>query len=381
MSEEARLVLEAAQVEQQRLVGDAPDYRDRQATQGAGEPVSARPAPRAARRANGEAGTGQRLDRQRAGADLARAGHDFDCVPIRQRALRAAARAARAGIDIVAATRQDAQRRQALRRADQDRDRACSVASIAASRILSIRSARFMRIAVDARDEILATDDEAGLRTAEQLVARERHEIGTGRERVSATVGSRGRPKRDRSISVPEPRSSTSGTPRARARIARSRVDTSAREAFDAIVRRVHLEQRVRSWRRARPRSRAGAYGWSCRPRRASRPARLMISGIRNAPPISISSPRETISSTTLRERIEHDQHGGGVVVDDGGVLGARQLRTAGRARGRRARRAGPPRDRTRARRRCAWPRSRPRSPPRRAARGRDSCAGPCRSG
>ncbi len=51
-----------------------------------------------------------------------------------------------------------------------------------------------------------------------------------------------------------------------------------------------------------------------------------MISGMRKAPPISISSPRETIASRPLRQRVEHEQHGGGIVVDDGGVLGAGQL-------------------------------------------------------
>ena len=51
-----------------------------------------------------------------------------------------------------------------------------------------------------------------------------------------------------------------------------------------------------------------------------------MMSGMRNAPPISISSPRETIASRPLRQRVEHEQHRGGVVVDDGRVLGAGQL-------------------------------------------------------
>ena len=51
-----------------------------------------------------------------------------------------------------------------------------------------------------------------------------------------------------------------------------------------------------------------------------------MMSGMRKAPPISISSPRETIASRPLAERVEDEQHGGGVVVDDGRVLGAGQL-------------------------------------------------------
>ena len=56
-----------------------------------------------------------------------------------------------------------------------------------------------------------------------------------------------------------------------------------------------------------------------------------MMSGMRKAPPISISSPRETIASLALRQRVEHQQHGGGVVVDDGRGLGAGQFARAGR--------------------------------------------------
>ena len=55
-------------------------------------------------------------------------------------------------------------------------------------------------------------------------------------------------------------------------------------------------------------------------------PARAMMSGIRKAPPISISSPRETIASRPCGQRVQGEEHGGGVVVDDGGVLGAGQL-------------------------------------------------------
>ena len=66
-----------------------------------------------------------------------------------------------------------------------------------------------------------------------------------------------------------------------------------------------------------------------------------MMSGMRNAPPISISSPRETIASRPRASVLRHEQHGGGVVVDDGRVLGAGQFAQQRRARGRRARRAG----------------------------------------
>ena len=44
-----------------------------------------------------------------------------------------------------------------------------------------------------------------------------------------------------------------------------------------------------------------------------------------------------------LRQRVEHEQHGGGVVVDDGRVLGAGQLAQQAAHDGRRARRGWPP--------------------------------------
>ena len=51
-----------------------------------------------------------------------------------------------------------------------------------------------------------------------------------------------------------------------------------------------------------------------------------MMSGMRNAPPISISSPRETIASRPWASVLSTEQHRGGIVVDDGRVLGAGQL-------------------------------------------------------
>jgi hypothetical protein len=56
-----------------------------------------------------------------------------------------------------------------------------------------------------------------------------------------------------------------------------------------------------------------------------------MISGMRKAPPISISSPRGSFGSrhdrlAALGQRVEHEQDSCGVVVDHGGVLGAGQF-------------------------------------------------------
>jgi hypothetical protein len=53
-------------------------------------------------------------------------------------------------------------------------------------------------------------------------------------------------------------------------------------------------------------------------------PALAITSGMRKAPPISTSSPRETMTSAT-RQRRNRQQHRRRVVVDHGGGLGARQ--------------------------------------------------------
>ncbi len=116
------------------------------------------------------------------------------------------------------------------------------------------------------------------------------------------------------------------------ARCARASIAASSRsvdlrgETLDAVVRGVDLQHKPGLRRRSRRHS-------PCRcvrlvvPTSTSRaPARAMMSGMRNAPPISISSPRETIASRPLRQRVEHEQHRGGVVVDDRRVLGAGEL-------------------------------------------------------
>ena len=105
-----------------------------------------------------------------------------------------------------------------------------------------------------------------------------------------------------------------------------------------------------------------------------------MMSGTRNAPPISISSPRETIDLLAKGERVEHQHHGGGVVVDDRRGLGAGQV--AQQRRDMIVALAPPPGRQVEFQRGRAAHRLgrglggfRPA-----AARGRDWCAAPCRS-
>ncbi len=54
------------------------------------------------------------------------------------------------------------------------------------------------RIGPQFRDDFRSSDNDAALRTAQQFVAAEQHKVGTAR-RLSLTIGSSGRPKRDRS--------------------------------------------------------------------------------------------------------------------------------------------------------------------------------------
>ena len=148
------------------------------------------------------------------------------------------------------------------------------------------------------------------------------------------------------------------------------------READDAVVAGVDLqEERRRRADRARG-SRRRACGSSCPTSRSRAPLFAITSGMRKLPPISTSSPRDTTHLASGGQRVQRQEHGGRVVVDDERGLGAGEraqvvgdervavaapaggeveLEVDGAARGRDDRR---------------------RSPPRRAARGRGWCAG-----
>ena len=75
-----------------------------------------------------------------------------------------------------------------------------------------------------------------------------------------------------------------------------------------------------------RARSPAGACGWWCRPRRSLAPgARHDVGHAERAADLDQLAARDD-DLAAARQRVEHEQHRGGVVVDDGRVLGAGQL-------------------------------------------------------
>ena len=100
------------------------------------------------------------------------------------------------------------------------------------------------RVAPELLDEVRASHDDAGLRAAEQLVAAERDEVRAVGERVGD-----GRLVRRHAVAAaraaPTRRRSRNGTPRLRASAARSRAGVLAREAHDAVVRGMDLEDRA----------------------------------------------------------------------------------------------------------------------------------------
>ena len=96
-----------------------------------------------------------------------------------------------------------------------------------------------------------------------------------------------------RSSSSPDPASTTTGGPS----VASSATERRLGEADHAVVRRVHLQHDRGSLRDRALVVGARACGWSCPPRPACAPVSARISGTRNPPPISTSSPRDTSTS------------------------------------------------------------------------------------
>src|SRR6185312_8427231 len=109
-------------------------------------------------------------------------------------------------------------------------------------------------------------DDEPGLRTAEQLVARKRHQIGA----VPYRLGD-GRLVREAETRQIGERAGAEIVREQRLALMRQRGEVAGRhvggEALDAIIRGVNLEYPAR-WRRHSP---SHGCGWWCRPREGSR--------------------------------------------------------------------------------------------------------------
>ena len=185
LGDEARLVLrfQAAQVEMVGIVADMADDRLRQGAEGRFE-CEQGSARLFCARAKDQRGRRQPFDRQGAAADLAAARRDRDR---RQRAdggLQRRAAGVRPGRAISARrARQQAQRRQPLGQTIR--------VAVQAQRRFERRQRRLadaqgalQRVLLDLGDQVLAADDQPGLRAAEQLVAGEGDDVGAGGQRL-----------------------------------------------------------------------------------------------------------------------------------------------------------------------------------------------------
>ena len=176
------------------------------------------------------------------------------------------------------------------------------------------------RMAPQPADQLGAAADDPGLRPAEELVARERDEVGARRRCSRGASGSSAS-----GAKLPEPRSSSSGSPWRRATAASS---FSAGRSVNPTVRK---------------------FDWCTRRSSAvSAPdRRLVVGGARAVRRPHLHQPRsgalqhlvdpEAVADldqlaarddhlATVGERGDREQQGGGVVVDDEGVLGAGEL-------------------------------------------------------
>ena len=162
---------------------------------------------------------------------------------------------------------------------------------------------------------------------------------------------------------MPEPRSLTSGTPAERASLASSLRRDLLGKALDAIVRGVDLEDEraISGVECGLVVLSMGAVGGADLDQARPRP-RHDIRHAEGAADLDQFAARDDRPAAVARERVERQQHRGGVVVDQCRVLARRSARRQARADDRRARRACRWKGRIRARRRCAWPRPQPRS-------------------
>ena len=184
------------------------------------------------------------------------------------------------------------------------------------------------RMAREQRDEVGAADDDPGLRSAEQLVAREGDERRAGVEALAharLVAEPRGRRRRATACArraAPIPASTTTGGPERRELGDRRRLG----EADHAVVRRVHLEhERGALGDRALVVGPAGAVGGAD----LDEPGAGLGEDLGNAEAAAdldqLAARHDHLA--VARQRREHEQHRGRVVVDDEAGLGAARER------------------------------------------------------
>ena len=186
------------------------------------------------------------------------------------------------------------------------------------------------RVAGAAGDEVGAPGDDPGLRAAEQLVAAERDERGAGLDglaggRLGGQPGRRVRAGPPRARDVEEAAAEVDDDGRAERRQLGDRGVLD--EAVDAVVARVHLEHEgdVGPGTVDGPAvvGEPGAVGRAD----VDEPGAGLLHHLGDAEPtadLDALAPADR-HVPSGGERGEHEQHRGGVVVDDDGVLGAAQ--------------------------------------------------------
>ena len=235
----------------------------------------------------------------------------------------------------------------------------------------------FHRIARDALDQMPAADDEAGLRTAQELVAGEGDDIDARFDRLAR----RGLMRQAPGLEIDQ-RAAAEILDQRQALLAGERHQLGRRhrlgEARDGVIRGMDLHDR-----RGVGADRGGiilemrAVGGADLDQAAAGPGHD-VGNAEGAADLDQFAARDD-HLAPLGQRVQHQQHRGGVVVDGGGGFRAGQPQQPGgdmvvalAARRR-------PRGRTPASWASAWPRPPPGWPPPRAARGRGWCAAPCR--
>ena len=180
---EAAFVVEAAQVENKCAVLDVADDGNRQAAEGGSERFQTGAGALALDRPQGDAGAWQRLQRQGARADLARAIRHRYCVARTGRRDDGRDEAGSDNRNLGPRPREVAQRRQ--RRGEAVRVAVELEGRLEGGQADLVEAQRALHgVLGDARHKVLGAGDNARLRPAQQLVAGERDEVGAFGERL-----------------------------------------------------------------------------------------------------------------------------------------------------------------------------------------------------